>query len=375
MSENITAPQVVHPESSTEAATQLADRNDGTERTEIDGKKDKQDGKLRSMFGLLKKKDKGKAENKSEGLSPDNAAVVTSSPKAVPVANISGTRTPPRDTSRLPGSPLSATTSPTRRIRSASPGLHSPASSLIFERNVQEQPLPDELSEKIPHHIQTEDRIPAVLEASSIAITDSHLNPDEVEIVSLQAHQPAEATVPGHSETASGTLSPSSMYDEAAMSNSTLHEPDGGASNYGSHDAADVRRLSFISFADVVQSEHVDYNKEMQMSFSSTANRSPSPMRSPASSHGFGPSPPTSGAPSIKGFDIASRLPGSPTSHATHSPPTGGELMVETMRQALRKTASGDLSDARGPSSPSQPLSALSLEDAHVDQPPFHRPQ
>lgn len=365
---------VVHPESSTEIASQLSDNKNGQSAT--DGKQEKQGGKLRSIFGLLKKKDNEKAEVKPEALSPDNATSTTSSPKATPVPNISGTRTPPRETSRLPGSPLSAATSPTRRIRSASPGLHSPASSLIFERNVQEEPLSDELSQKIPHHIHTEDRIPAVLEASSIAITDKELNPDEVEIVSLQAHQPAEATVPGHAETASGTLSPTSLYDEAAMSNSTLQEPDAAASNYGSHDAADVRRLSFISFADVVQSEHADYNKDMHMSFASTANRSPSPLRSPASSHGFGPSPPTSGAPSIKGFDIASRLPGSPTSHATHSlPHTGGELMVETMRQALRKTASGDLSDARGPSSPSQPLSALSLEDAHAEQPPFHRPQ
>lgn len=374
MSGNITPPTVVHPVSSTEAEPQLSD----TKNTQIgtDGKQEKQDGKLRSMFGLLKKKDKGKGNVKSDGLSPDTTPSVTSAPKAVPVPDISGTRTPPRETSRLPGSPLSSATSPSRRIRSASPGLHSPASSLIFERNVQEEPVPDEYSQKIPHHIHTEDRIPAVLEASSIAITDNQLNPDEVEIVSLQAHQPAEATVPGHSETASGTLSPTSLYDDAALSNSTLHEPEPAASTYGSHDAADIRRLSFISFADVVQSEHVDYNKEMQMSFASTANRSPSPVRSPASSHGFGPSPPTSGAPSIKGFDIASRLPGSPTSHATHSPPpTGGELMVETMRQALRKTASGDLSDARGPSSPSQALSALSLDDAHADQPPFHRPQ
>ncbi|TLD38718.1 hypothetical protein E2P81_ATG01261 [Venturia nashicola] len=375
MSGNNTSPTVVHPASSTEAVPLLSASKSG--QSEIDGRQENHDGKPASMFGQLKKKDMEKGDVKSEGLSPGNAISVTSAPKAVPVPDISGTRTPPRETGRLPGSPLSNATSPTRRIRSASPGLHSPASSLIFERNVQEEPVPDEYSQKIPHHIHTEDRIPAVLEASSIAITDNGLNPDEVEIVSLQAHQPAEATVPGHSDTASGTLSPASLYDEAALSNSTLHEPEAAPPSYGSHDAADVRRLSFISFADVVQSEHVDYNKEIQMSFSSTANRSPSPVRSPASSHGFGPSPPTSGAPSIKGLDIASRLPGSPISYTTHSPPptTGGELMVETMRQALRKTASRDLSDARGPSSPSQGLSALSLDDAHADQPPFHRPQ
>ncbi|QDS70714.1 hypothetical protein FKW77_002701 [Venturia effusa] len=371
MSDNTAPPMVVHPHpvSSTEFISQPPGTTN--EQIESDGKQEKQDGKLRSMFGLLKRK--GKGDVTSESLSSDKAASVTSAPKATPVPDISGTKTPPRETSRLPGSPPSNATSPSHRIRSASPGLHSPASSLIFERNVQEEPVPDEYSQKIPHHIHTEDRIPAVLEASSIAITDDHLNPDEVEIVSLQAHQPAEATVPGHPETASGTLSPTSLYDESALSTSTSHEPEPAAPNYGSHDAADIRRLSFISFADVVQSEHVDYNKEMQMSFASTANRSPSPVRSPASSHGLGPSPPASGATSIKGFDIASRLPGSPTSHATHSPPaTGGELMVETLRQALRKTASRDLSDARRPSSPSQALSASSLED---DQPSFHRPQ
>ena len=98
------------------------------------------------------------------------------------------------------------------------------------------------------------------------------------------------------------------------------------------------------------------------MSMSSTTNRSPSPVRSPMSSHGMGPSPPTSGAPSMKGVDIASaklaRLPASPTS-GTHSPPLSGELQIETMRQALRKTGSGDLSGVR-----SQPMSATSLEDS-----------
>jgi hypothetical protein len=67
--------------------------------------------------------------------------------------------------------------------------LHSPASSQIFERNVQEP----EPSPAIPAHIKTEDHIPAALDASSLAITDDHLNPDEVEIVMHVAHQPAAA--------------------------------------------------------------------------------------------------------------------------------------------------------------------------------------
>jgi hypothetical protein len=43
-------------------------------------------------------------------------------------------------------------------------------------------------------------------------------------------------------------------------------------------------------------------------------------------------------------------------------------VQIETMRQALRKTHSGDLSAAR---SQSQPLSAVSWEDSAADKPPF----
>lgn len=118
-----------------------------------------------------------------------------------------------------------------------------------------------------------------------------------------------------------------------------------------------MRRLSFISFADVVQAEHAETDRDAAsqfMSLSSTANRSPSPVRSPASSRAFSASPPASGATSEKG------APGSPTGHGTQSPGLGGgELQIETMRQALRRTGSGDLSGGR-----SQPVSAVSVEEA-----------
>jgi hypothetical protein len=352
-----------------------SESNDEGDKTEGDGKKDK-----RRLFGLLKKKngDKGKKDEGPAGSqSPDKDTIsATSNPKAEPLAT-SPTRSPPLDARQHPGSPqsaMSAAVSPHRHIRSPSPGLHSPASSLIFERNVQEQPLPDDLSAAIPHHIQTEDHIPAVLEASSLAITDDHLNPDEVEIVMHSAHQPAALTVAGGHIDTPGALSPISTHEDTGTN--PLHENDETLANYGTLDTNDIRRLSFISFADVVQSEHVEANNKesgLHMSFHAT-NRSPSPMRSPASSHGFGTSPPTSGAPSFKGVDMSKplRFPGSPTSGGTHSPPSGGELMVETMRQTLRKTGSGDLSGARSPSS-SQPLSAISLDDAHADIPPFSK--
>jgi hypothetical protein len=269
--------------------------------------------------------------------------------------------------------------SPNRRVnRSSSPGLlHSPASSQIFERNVQDSVSEldrSELSPHLPTHIQTEDHIPPVLEASSLAITDDHLNPDEVEIVMHPAHQPASAAVAGGRDS---VYSPSQDDLAASPPPAGFSEMSDAASNsnYATLDTTDVRRLSFISFADVVQAEHVENDRDaMQfMSLSSTANRSPSPVRSPASSHGFSVSPPTSGATSEKGADLvsskAARAPGSPaaTAHGTHSPPLGGELQIETMRQALRNTRSGDLSGARN-----QTLSTVSLEDSAVDQPPFN---
>ena len=157
--------------------------------------------------------------------------------------------------------------------------------------------------------------------------------------------------------------SPSLMHEESSMLSHPDHSDPATNANYGSVDTTDPRRLSFISFADVVQAEHAETDRDATqfISLSATANRSPSPMRSPASSHGFSASPPISGATSEKG-------PGSPTALAAPSPPLGstGELQIETMRQALRRTGSGDLSGAR-----SQPLSAISLEEAGADRPPF----
>ncbi|KAF2654426.1 hypothetical protein K491DRAFT_705232 [Lophiostoma macrostomum CBS 122681] len=319
----------------------------------------------RKLFGLGKKKEGETSEKNianialtSTPMAPtSNPALAASPPLSPPLAD---GRPSPRSSPRM--FPAGVGASPNRRVnRSSSPGLlHSPASSQIFERNVQDS---------------TEDHIPPVLEASSLAITDNHLNPDEVEIVMHPAHLPASVPV---------AASRDSVYSPSQDDLSGSPPPAGFAemndagpnSNYASLDTTDVRRLSFISFADVVQAEHVENDRDaMQfMSLSSTANRSPSPVRSPASSHGFSTSPPTSGATSEKGADLVSskgaRAPGSPTTtttHGTHSPPLGGELQIETMRQALRKTGSGDLSGAR-----SQALSAVSLEDSTVDQPPFN---
>jgi hypothetical protein len=319
--------------------------------------------KGRKILGLGKKKEEDKKEEGATSTtSPTTATLLPSSPLTSPSTDF---RPSPRGSPRI--YPAGAAVSPNRRIRSTSPGLHSPASSQIFERNVQE---PEE-SSAIPAHIKTEDHIPAALDASSLAITDDHLDPDEVEIVTHPAHQPASAAVAGN--VSDPIYHPTLSQDDSSQTggHSELGE---STSNYASLDTTDVRRLSFISFADVVQAEHVEHDRDgMQaMSLSSIANRSPSPVRSPASSHGFSASPPTSGAPSEKGADFfnkGARVPGSTASHGTHSPPLGGgggDLQIETMRQALRKTRSGELGGAR-----SQPLSAVSLEDSLIDSPPF----
>lgn len=269
--------------------------------------------------------------------------------------------------------PYGSPSSPGRNVRSSSPRSHSPASSQIFERSVQEDVVPSQASPSIPSHIITENHIPPVLEASSVAITNDQLDPDSVEIVTSSIHQPASVTVTG------------AGLNEQSMSSSwhedfNLHpDNEDTASNYGTLDSNDVRRLSFISFADVVHAEHAETAEHptsrdsMHLTGLSTnpsamaaPNRSPSPVRSPVSSHGLGTSPPTSISASFKGLETspnrAGRGPGSPM--PPHSPPLGGELNIETMRQALRKTGSGDLSGAR-----SQPMSAVGNDDGTYDRP------
>lgn len=330
----------------------------------------------RKILGLGKSKEGAPDDQPAENASAtQRTKSPTSAPTLLPSPPLTDHRASPRGSPRM--RPVAIGASPNRRSmhRSTSPGLHSPASSAIFERNVQEP----EPSVDVPAHIKTEDHIPPALDASSLAITDDHLNPDEVEIVMHSAHQPASTAVAGGM--ADSLYSPSLVQEESvASSHADLNEPP--ASNYGSLDLTDPRRLSFISFADVVQAEHVEQDREMlgssdalqfQSLSSTAANRSPSPVRSPTSSHGMSASPPASGAVSPRFVDSGrTRSPGSPTTsfpQGANSPPLGSSelpLQIETLRQTLRKTHSGDLSSGR-----SQPLSAVSFEDSMADRPPF----
>jgi len=324
--------------------------SESTETPDVDAKTGK-----RRFWNLGKKKEDEKAKKKREA-----AAVIllpgTIAPKTMrPVSPILGVGSPIKQS---PSHPYGVPASPSRNLNSSSPGVPSPASSQIFERSVQEDGLASSASPAIPAHITTENHIPAVLDASSEAITDDHLNPDNVEIVMHAAHQPAAVTVTG---TGTSEAAGTSWQDDLVAH----PDNDDAASNYGALDSNDVRRLSFISFADVVHAEHVDHSGSVAPSVSSplamvSNHRSPSPMRSPRSSQGLGGSPLMSGSDSSRGQETSpnrlGRGPGSPFSG--HSPPTSGELTIETMRQALRKTGSRDLSGAA-----SQPLSATVGDD------------
>ncbi len=302
-------------------------------------------------------------------LSPPGAARTELKPDTQPIP-ISPSRNVQH--SSLAGSPS--------MMRSASPRRHSPASSEIFERSVQEPvqigELQGELSPThIPSHVITEDRIPPALEASAQAITSEDLNADEVEIVMSSSHQPAASVLEPSASQADLTqlhapFSPlSQVRSDDSDPGSSMHQSgflpptaeEDGASNYGQLDPNDVRRLSFISFADVVHSEHHvpstpsiseagnrDSLHVSSMPSIHSQHRTASPLRSPRSTTSTGGGGVTTPPPGVN--IISSHLEQSPPPSAVgmSSPMSPhGELTIETMRQAVRKTASGDLGVGR----------------------------
>ncbi|KAF8537256.1 hypothetical protein BDD12DRAFT_632369, partial [Trichophaea hybrida] len=225
-----------------------------------------------------------------------------------------------------------------------SPPRLSTSSSQIFERNVQEHPANPNLpttSSAIPAHIQTENHIPPVL-SSFLAITDRDCDPDEVEIVMHSAHQPAGSVVAPNVSNYPPHGYSSLDHSEDANGCSGDDLPSHGG-EIGIASATDKQRLSFISFADVVQAEQSQQfgdtasssrGSPVQSAFDpvaiSTRKRSPSPMR-------LGTSPPQFR------YISGEKSPGSPGRSADNLGVERGELTIETMRQALRKTGSGDL--------------------------------
>ncbi|CAZ86518.1 unnamed protein product [Tuber melanosporum] len=326
---------------------------------------------------------------------------ITTSPPSATVRNAGSqtqSPTPPIQSLGSSSSPHLVSRPNTASHSSATHPRLSTSSSQIFERNVQEQTnssLPPPTSPAIPAHIQTENHIPAVLEASSIAITDEKCGVDEVEIIMHSMHQPAVSVVaPPHSTTASSPTydthqhrrrSPSPAGDNAVDEPASAgHSGDecspNGSMGSGAATAVDKRRLSFISFADVVQAEQAEHAEHMEFpnsSLSSINNLSPlggSPQLSPADGE--------TGIPTINEalrhrspspIRLGSSPSGNSASGSVQRPLSGrsgasspsrpstsdfgmdrGELTIETMRQALRKTGSGDLSGSTGrnPASP-----------------------
>ena len=302
---------------------------------------------IRRFWNLGKKKEEIKPKKpETTKAAPEAVKPITPSHATAFASTTSSPQYPPQHYA-LPSSPG-------RNIRSSSPRMPSPASSQIFERNVQEEGI-SATSPAIPAHITTENHIPPVLDASSMAITDDHLSPDAVEIVMHSAHLPAAVTV-------TGTHTSTSEAAGAPWADDLVAHPDSedAASNYGALDSADVRRLSFISFADVVHAEQADHSSLRDSvllsnvpSLGSPAGaRSPSPMRSPVS-------PPMSASPSFspnfRNVETSPHrgLPGSPRMGFGNSPPVAGELTIETLTQSIRKSGSRDLTGVR-----SAPMSA-----------------
>ncbi|SPO06643.1 uncharacterized protein DNG_09335 [Cephalotrichum gorgonifer] len=349
-----------HPQTVAAAPERIVDSaKEATSNNSAGPSKADEKSKKRSLFGLGKKK-------KSADIPDDPPSLTKSIPSTYPPLS--------RDASKLSSttrstSPLSHSdfimaypTSPTRGVP-GSPRVSSPAGSQIFERDVQEYAtMPT--SPAIPSHIQTENHIPPVLNASSDAIADDRLDPDSVEILTHSSHLPASAAVTGAGPTLTYEQMSSSWAEELAAY--ADRDRDDAASNFTPLDSSnvDIRRLSFISFADMVQAEHGSQQPGglrdsvhlagAGLTSLSNLRRSPSPIRSPVSSQGPGTSPPTSKSGSVRGDLSPSRKPfGSPKS--TQYGIGGGDINVETMSQALKSPGSADL----GPAARSTPVSPI----------------
>lgn len=369
--EPLTANHSISPHNSSTPLITSTQRQDLQQTKPSSNDEKSQKSAKRSLFGLGKKK----KEHKPMDAQIEAATMLPVSLKQQQQQQSDARTSPPSvslPASRLAHQPAVAASS--SRLRSSSPRLHSPGNSEIFERNVQEpiaiSNLQGELSPAhIPAHVITEDSIPPALEASAQAITSHSLNPDEVEIVTSSSHQPAASGIEGSGSSHGNSTpfhSPPLLHhnkSDDTTSSYLQHSgslpgiEDDSASSYGQLDPNDVRRLSFISFKDIVQSEH------HQMAASALGepgsrdslhihDRAGSPFRMPRS-------PTTAQSQSFNGLTtppagviinpIVSTSEQSPARSIAFGSPGSqhGDLNIETMRQALRKTASGDLSGGR----------------------------
>ncbi|KAK6530356.1 hypothetical protein TWF694_003712 [Orbilia ellipsospora] len=321
--------------------------------------------KRRSFFNFGKKKqdDKSGTPPTASGIPP----ITTISPPETKSTN-TGT-----NSTASPVSPVrSSHFGSQRRSKNTSPRL---STSSIFERNVQDPSLPPG-SPSIPSHFSTENHIPAVLEATSLTITDSSVDPDRVEIVSSTSHH---TVLPHHPESYSNPWAEDSAHsgDESI-----------GHGYTSSLASADKRRLSFISFADVVQAENeqaghsssnlepslgsqppLQVHHQPQSQQSAPSLRSNSPVRTPPH---LPHSPPGTGLglsdfSMEKDMSIPDRQSGTGAAAQAH-----GEVTVQTLSQALRKHGSTDFKTKpqhQHVPQHSQPQASASLAGSEFDNP------
>lgn len=204
---------------------------------------------------------------------------------------------------------------PTTAITSMSPksqnsmtdsvsALSSPASSMIFERNVQEFAASGSTSKIWCNHENThyhgEDHIAPALDASTEAIINTKVNPNDIDVISLRrpssirARSPTEASL--SSLWSQTPASPTLLQDTPRTRNNSMSVHPLTASHTGGSlspdkSSGDRQVLSFCSFADVVHTE----NEETQVGSgmgssdrlgrfdtrSQSALRSPSPLMRP----------------------------------------------------------------------------------------------
>ncbi|KAK9240378.1 hypothetical protein V1525DRAFT_228807 [Lipomyces kononenkoae] len=131
-------------------------------------------------------------------------------------------------------------------IATSPPRVSSPASSMIFERHVQDPVL---TPSGVPSHHHSENLIPPVLAASCEALTDESVDPDEVEVVSItrpysnSIHRTNSALSLASIASSVPSLPPMSPKSSSSAALSTGPAP--AAANT-------THRLSFYTYADVV---------------------------------------------------------------------------------------------------------------------------
>lgn len=178
--------------------------------------------------------------------------------------------------------------------------LSSPASSMIFERNVQEFSVAatsaGASSSKIWHnhdntHYHGEDRVAPALDASTEAIINSKVNPEDIDVISLRrpssirARSPTEASLTSLWSPGSPTMldgAPRTRNNSMSVHPLTASHT-GGSLSPDKLNGGDGRQvLSFCSFADVVHTENEETTSSDRLdrfdTRSQSALRSPSPL-------------------------------------------------------------------------------------------------